>query len=155
MVSCNILPPRIFPLFIHLLVWGRRERKLVIRHQPRSHVTASTTGYAQVGTMAAPSIFAHDRIRCAKMNSRKFTRDFLCEFKHIWEVGMSFAEYATQRLDIAKFPRIIGERSERERERERGPAPGPSDSPNLELCALLGGFKSPFSQKSREHTLYS
>lgn len=75
---------------------------------------------------------------------------------------MSFAENAGQRLDIAKFARIIGERSEREKERqeekerERERSSGlPSDSPNLELWALLGGFKSPFSQKSREHTLYS
>lgn len=70
---------------------------------------------------------------------------------------MSFAENATQRLDIAKFPRIIGERNEREvREKERERSCGlPSDPLNLELCALLGGFKSPFSQKSQEHTLYS
>lgn len=49
--------------------------------------------------------------------------DYLCEFKHLCEVDISFAENTGQRLD--KIPRIIGdswrERGKREKEggRER------------------------------------
>lgn len=54
--------------------------------------------------------------------------DYLCEFKHLCEVDISFAEKKPgQRLDIVKFPRIIGacwrervrEKREREGEREK------------------------------------
>lgn len=83
--------------------------------------------------------------------------DYLCELKHLCEVDISFAENAGQRLDIVKFPRIIGDcwrerdvKSEREREsgregKKREWSSGhPWDSPNLELRALLGGLMSPF-----------
>lgn len=48
--------------------------------------------------------------------------DYLCEFKHFCEVDISYAENAGQRLDIVKFPRIIGDcwrEREGEREKER------------------------------------
>ena len=66
------------------------------------------------------------------------------------EVDVSFAENAGQRLDIVKFPRIIGDcwrerEREREREKKREWSSGhPWDSPNLELRALRGGLMSPF-----------
>lgn len=60
-------------------------------------------------------------ISVALANSQKFTQDSLSAFKHIWEVGVSFAENTGQRLDIAKFSRIIGETNMRKREvREKG-----------------------------------
>lgn len=60
------------------------------------------------------------------MNSQQDKWDSLCELKHLWEVDMWFAENTGQRLNIAKFPRIIGERKrERERKRESGPAAFP------------------------------
>lgn len=53
--------------------------------------------------------------------------DYLCELKHLCEVDISFVENTGQRLDIVKFPRIIGDcwregESGRERKRESGPA---------------------------------
>lgn len=83
------------------------------------------------------------------------------EFKHLCEVDLSFVENAGQRLDIVKFPRIIGDcwrerERAREREKKREWSSGhPGDSPNLELRALLGGLMSPFFphvKNNQEHT---
>lgn len=83
--------------------------------------------------------------------------DYLCELKHLCEVDISFAENTGQRLDIVKFPRIIGER-EGEREKKREWSSGhPWDSPNLELRALPGGLMSPFfphvTKQPRSHII--
>lgn len=77
-------------------------------------------------------------------------------------MDVSFAENMGQRLDIVKFPRIIGDcwrerererkgegKRKREREREKKKkrewsSGHPWDSPNLELRVLLGGLMSPF-----------
>lgn len=76
--------------------------------------------------------------------------DYLCEFKLVFEVDISFAENTGQRLDIVKFPRIIGDcwrereaEGEREKEKERVVERPSWDSPNLELRALLAGLMSP------------
>ena len=92
--------------------------------------------------------------------------DYLCEFKHLCEVDISFVENTGQRLDIVKFPRIIGD-CWRERGRERGGEREkkrewsnghPWDSPNLELHAVLDGLMSPFffssvSKQPRAHII--
>lgn len=70
--------------------------------------------------------------------------------KHLFEVDVSYAENTGQRLDIVKFPRIIGDCwREREREAKREKkrewsSVHPLDSRNLEIRALLGGLISPF-----------
>lgn len=74
------------------------------------------------------------------------------EFKHLCEVDVSFAESTGQRLDIVKFPRIIGDcwrekkkEGERGREKKREWSSGhPWDSLNLELRGLLGGLMTIF-----------
>lgn len=45
--------------------------------------------------------------------------DYLCEFKHLSEVDVSFAENTGQRLDVVKISQDYWRLLERERERER------------------------------------
>lgn len=65
--------------------------------------------------------------------------DYLCEFKHLSEVDVSFVENTGQRLDIVKkFPRIIGDcwrerEKEREKGRERKRESGPTAIPGIPL----------------------
>lgn len=87
-------------------------------------------------------------------------------FKHLCEVEISFEENTGQRLDIVKFPRIIGDfwkEREREKEKDREYRVGerekkrewssshPRDSPNLELRALVGGLISPLFHHVTKH----